>query len=403
MSSATADPAAPAPQDNNGAAATTSKTELVISDLQDSSGVSLIKPPPHAEPESIGLNSKLAVVLKNVKDAPDASRFVLFLNGQPITDMGDTYYDAKLHALVFHLQRTSQNATEWVAILGSPRELTRKVSVALGTQPQNGGTATPDITGDPGKPRPEFSFVVLAPWRLVVSFAAVAIMLVFVWGSAKKTAIIKDNQIPQISPEQQTYSLGRWQMAIWFSLIFTSYVFLYILLNDVNTLNSQALLLMGISSATALAAISVDAAKDTPSDAVNQALKLIGIKSYEDVKRIRYEIDSRQEELTVKGIDPARVAKLSGEIADRQNVLATYNDNIAPFVTQGWFKDLATDQNGYALHRLQVVSWTLLLGAIFLYGVYSELTMPQFSATLLAVMGISGAGYVGFKFPEAQQ
>jgi len=49
------------------------------------------------------------------------------------------------------------------------------------------------------------------------------------------------------------------------------------------------------------------------------------------------------------------------------------------------------------------VSWTLLLGAIFLYGVYSELTMPQFSATLLAVMGISGAGYVGFKFPEAQQ
>src|SRR6185312_1119922 len=284
-------------------------------------------------------------------------------------------------------------------LLGSPTQLSRTVSVALGQKLPSGGPATPDITGPKGQ-RPVFSFTVLSGWRLVVALVVVIAMLGFVWGSAKRTAIIKDNWIPQIPAEHQTYSLGRWQMAVWFSLIFASYVFLYILLNDINTLNSQALMLMGISGATALAAIAVDAVKDTPQDTVNESLKALGIRTYQDVVRIRLERDARIAALKLPNDD---VAKLNSEIQDRENLLQTYHDHIAPFETQGWRKDLATDQNGYALHRIQVVSWTLLLGAIFLYGVYSELTMPQFSATLLALMGISGAGYVGFKYPEAQQ
>jgi hypothetical protein len=42
----------------------------------------------------------------------------------------------------------------------------------------------------------------------------------------------------------------------------------------------------------------------------------------------------------------------------------------------------------------------VLLGVAFLVEVYRDLTMPEFSSMLLALMGVSGAAYVGFKFPE---
>jgi hypothetical protein len=37
---------------------------------------------------------------------------------------------------------------------------------------------------------------------------------------------------------------------------------------------------------------------------------------------------------------------------------------------------------------------------VSLLGVWRDLAMPEFSATLLTLMGISSAGYVGFKIPE---
>jgi hypothetical protein len=50
---------------------------------------------------------------------------------------------------------------------------------------------------------------------------------------------------------------------------------------------------------------------------------------------------------------------------------------------------------------MQVVCWTIALGIVFVIGVYRDLAMPaDFSGTLLALMGISSAGYVGFKYPE---
>ena len=95
-----------------------------------------------------------------------------------------------------------------------------------------------------------------------------------------------------------------------------------------------------------------------------------------------------------------RRRQLQIEIQDRDNILRTYNAKIQPFLTQGWFKDITTDLNGTAIHRLQAVCWTLALGAVFVITVYRTLAMPDFNGNLLTLMGISSAGYVGFKFPE---
>lgn len=132
------------------------------------------------------------------------------------------------------------------------------------------------------------------------------------------------------------YRLARTQMAWWFFLIVASYVFIWLVTGDRDTIAPSLLGLMGISAATALAANAI-----TPRD---------GEKNR---------------------------------------------------VTRGWWRDLVNDDRGVvALDRLQIVVWTLVLSGIFLTSVVWDLTMPDFNATLLALMGISSGTYLGFQLPQ---
>lgn len=70
--------------------------------------------------------------------------------------------------------------------------------------------------------------------------------------------------------------------------------------------------------------------------------------------------------------------------------------------SRGFLTDILSDGGGLAIHRVQAAAWTLVLGVIFCVTVYRTLFMPQFSFTLIALMGISAGTYVGFKLPEAR-
>jgi hypothetical protein len=65
-------------------------------------------------------------------------------------------------------------------------------------------------------------------------------------------------------------------------------------------------------------------------------------------------------------------------------------------------RDLLTDSTGYSFHRVQIFAWTLVLGLFFLHQVWARLSMPEFGANLLALMGFSSGTYLGFKLPERQ-
>lgn len=71
--------------------------------------------------------------------------------------------------------------------------------------------------------------------------------------------------------------------------------------------------------------------------------------------------------------------------------------------SRGFLSDILSDGSGLAIHRVQTAAWTVILGVIFCVTVYRTLFMPQFSFTLIALMGISAGTYVGFKFPERKQ
>jgi hypothetical protein len=68
--------------------------------------------------------------------------------------------------------------------------------------------------------------------------------------------------------------------------------------------------------------------------------------------------------------------------------------------SENFVRDVLTDKNGYSFHRFQMFVWTIVLGVLFVYSVWNRLSMPAFSGTLLALLGISGGTYLGFKLPE---
>ena len=380
---------------------------------------------------AIGLNEELLVQVDGGGTPPkviaklDAGRYALFFNGREVKGLPDAIYDPRRHSLVFELKRNTTNKDLWTSLLGSPSptEITRPVTVSLGFRPADGKSAPqPTISArSPDSHSDLLNLKVLPPYRFVVGLLLIGGLIWLLWWRARIDPTLRDNLLPQIEPRFQTYSLARWQMAFWFSLIFGSFVFLFLLTWDYNTIGTQALSLMGISGGTALAAVAVDVAKDSPADAVNRGLRALGLNSYDDVIRVNQEISDRASVLaqTQKALndllnipDPDSgqqkqieqleqdILKLNSEILGRQGIIRTYQDKTKPFLTQGWFRDLTSDLNGTAIHRLQVFCWTLVLGAIYLIGVYRDLAAPTFSSDLLTLMGISGAGYVGFKYPE---
>lgn len=157
----------------------------------------------------------------------------------------------------------------------------------------------------------------------------------------RKTAIIRGGS-GEMPTQQRPFSLARWQMAFWFFLVVLGYIFVWMITGELDTITSSILALIGIGAGTALGAALIE-------------------------------------------------TKPSG---------ANASPNAPPQTTRGFVRDLLDDGNGVSLHRFQMFVWTLVLGIIFVDSVYKDLSMPEFSATLLGLMGISSGTYLGFKIPE---
>ena len=80
--------------------------------------------------------------------------------------------------------------------------------------------------------------------------------------------------------------------------------------------------------------------------------------------------------------------------------METLRDKLDPGISEGFLRDTLSDGDGFSLHRFQIMAWTVALGVIFIATAYNNLSMPEFSPTLLGLMGISSGTYLGFKMPE---
>jgi hypothetical protein len=183
-------------------------------------------------------------------------------------------------------------------------------------------------------------------------------------------------------------------------------VAIWLITDALDTITASLLALMGISAGTALGEALIDTGKDTTM--ANQLQDLTAEK-----QALEQGIAQTQSDLDA--IDPASASPtdqsnrelLNRQMTDSRTRLNQIDQQLrtlilqsSPTASAGFLRDILSDSSGYSFHRFQIFAWTIVLGIIFVSSVYNNLTMPEFSATLLGLMGLSAGTYIGFKFPE---
>jgi len=296
--------------------------------------------------------------------------------------------------LKFLLQRTAANNKTWNMLLGYPEfgnqffDLPLSISIGL--------------TGQSSQTTKINSFQLVRIDRgwfwgcIVVLLIYFGVLLRY----AKTTPMLRDTPadltplgIPGLAAGNAPYSLGKVQMAFWFSIILASYIFIWLITDNYELITTGILVLIGIGAGTGLGAVSINN---------NKADK--AIKEVQDLQaqqaELRQATDLLKAALPAAGVE-AKIGynnfldcQLTSNINNLIDGLKTGKDN--------FINDILTDENGVSFHRLQMVVFTAVLGFVFLYSAWATLTMPDFSATLLTMQGITAGTYLGFKIPEKQ-
>jgi hypothetical protein len=329
----------------------------------------------------------------------DPSKLVPYLNGRAIRGNYPEEIHASKNHLHFHLRITPENKATWVDLLGEPPGTQRPVAFSVGPENQ----APFDSVFDQSNRLP---LTVISPWYGVIALLVVLLTLIlFLWLS-RTTNLIREPGPCPAPGKLRPYNLGRTQMAFWFFLIYVSYLVIWLVTDALDTITPSLLGLMGISAGTALGEALIDSGKDTTREGQLQDLTA-------EKQSIEQSIPQLQTQLASANANTATVAdttnrdSLNKQLQDNQTRLAQVNLQIPSLtptasagVSKGFIPDILSDSNGYSFHRFQIFAWTIVLGIIFVSSVYNNLTMPEFSTTLLGLMGISSGTYIGFKFPE---
>ena len=275
----------------------------------------------------------------------------LFFNNIKVAGLLPRFSNTDENAVTFHLTRTAENITAWNMLLSRPgRTDSAAWTASLGYDDLGPISTSPSLT-----------FLLVREPQASYFWIAIAILAgISVWAGLY-TGMLRD--------VNGYYSLGRAQMLFWFWLIVASYGYIWMLTADRNIHIPDTLLaLMGISAATGLAAGLID--EDKQQHPTNTAV----------ATAVAPEQPTDPPTPPVKGI-VAAIRTLPGKI-------------------RAFADDLVCSGDAMDLHRFQIVVWTLVLGLVFIDSVYTDLSLPDFDKSLLALMGISSGTYIGFKFPE---
>jgi hypothetical protein len=218
-----------------------------------------------------------------------------------------------------------------------------------------------------------------------------ATLLVSYWYLVRRTRMLCDEGT-------STYSLGKSQMAFWGILVLLSFVGVWILTGMMERIPPQVLILLGVSGATGLSAVVIGNSKKAEiQNAITEKQAGLAELREEEQKLVEQQAGAPD---TFSPASQDRLVAIRVEIASRSKEMDASARQLAGGVSRGFWRDICNDGNGVSFHRLQVVVWTMVLGAVFIRTVAQVMSMPEFSETLLSLLGISNATYLGFKIPE---
>ena len=357
------------------------------------------------DPHGCGLGKTIVLTFKNLADwttgtsateKPNrAQDIVLLLNGKMLKGVTPTpsgtnelQFELKRLDLVTGDQDSVDNRATWNALMSRARIGTQHVPV--GVVLKDGATTFADQPVD---------FTIMSPYWPGAAIFLLALLILFLI-LAKNSDILRDGPTAAAAGPwwkfgvgagpKNSFSLARCQMAWWFFIVIASFLYIWMVFGDTDTLTSGALVLMGISAGTGFSSFLVDSSKeDTRTSLLAQKTALT-----QQLATVAASLEAA----------PADTALLSQQ-QQQQAQLDQVNKNLASLpspvgVSEGFLNDILRDETGISFHRFQMAAWTIVLGFVFVVAVYRNLAMPDFSATLLGLMGISAGTYVGFKIPD---
>lgn len=300
----------------------------------------------------------------------DSSKLSLLLDGVPLPGLPTLLTHGPQAGVRFELQRKpapADAADPWADVLKRLRQGSQGITVGV-------AAGQTEITLPAQPSTVDFAQPGIAPYYLPIFATIVGL---FVMGMLDHNLLRDTPPIPELA-DQMTFSLGRSQMLFWTLVIGSSWLFLYQSTQILWNLNDTALILMGISGATALGAISAD----EPSD---------------KVKVLVAEHEAARQAAATPPVAATPAAATHRSLADIQA------DLLKEVGSSGsWLRDISSDRPSQTgLHRVQNMLFTVLLGLAFMTSVVTDFTMANFPASALALLGISGGAYVGFKFKGA--
>lgn len=330
----------------------------------------------------------------------DPTKLVPFLNGRAIRGNYPEEIHVSRNNVYFHLQISPESKDAWTDLLGAPGGTRRQVAFSVGLE----NDSPFDSVFDQGNRLP---LTIISPVYGVVAAIVVFLTLIFLVWLGKTTSLIRQRGTSDVPGKLRPYNLGRTQMAFWFFVISASYVTIWLVTDALDTITPSLLGLMGISAGTALGEAMIDSSKDNANEEQSRSLTAEKQALEQSIPELQTQVAALNTKTTLAPEDTSNRDSLNKQLDNSRTRLSVINQQIKALtppasagVSRGLLPDILSDGAGYSFHRFQIFVWTVVLGIIFVSSVYNNLTMPEFSATLLGLMGISSGTYIGFKFPE---
>ena len=259
---------------------------------------------------------------------------------------------------VFTIRETPQDRAEWNKLRNIHRSL-RPISISLAFDSEGVthtlrtklGSSLDSISAL--QPEEQFYFRIFSLGSVVAVAVAYLIALVVFYMCSGAPNLLRDPDAP-LRDGRHIYSLSRCQLAWWFFVILLAWGFLFVITHSPDTLNPTALILLGIGSGTALSGMVAGSVKNSLNDNdKNKPSELV-----------------LNPEARPRGFQRGAGA---------------------------WLYDLLSDTDAVGFHRFQLIVWNVILGGVFLVWTWTDFAMPEFNATLLGLLGLSAATFVGMK------
>jgi hypothetical protein len=304
-----------------------------------------------------------------------SAKITLYLNGVPMTNLTPSLIQNPAGTEVtvtFDLVRDSNNNDNrkaWDLFLKKEKgySVTLKPAISVGN----------DLPREVYSSQPIKFYIASDSAIFLTLFISLVILFVAFFLLIKYTSMLCDEGTGY-------YSLGKSQMAFWGLLVLLAFTGVWVLTGTMERIPPQVLILLGISGATGLSAVLIGNGKKSEIQ-----------NSIEKLQKEKQDLLAKQAQTQppLSDIEQKRLDAIGEEIK-------ALSEKIQPGESKNFWRDICDDGNGASFHRLQVVIWTIVLGAVFIRSVADVMSMPEFSETLLILMGISSGTYLGFKIPE---